>query len=538
MFPWSLEFEAWGFVQCIRGLVARFRVLISLYLPGLALLATSCMVGPDYHTPKAKLESQFQQAAVETNQPPKTTDSYWKYFNDPVLNNLIEKAYSNNLTLQAAGVKVLGARAQLNQAIGNLFPQQQGLSAGLNYSYLNEAARTLVPEGVTPNFLMDQVLFSASWEIDFWGKYRRQIQSDRANFLGTLASYEDSLVTLVADVASTYVNIRTTEERLRVAQKNLESQQESLRVATSQFNHGETSELDMRQAETLVQQTAAQIPRLQASLDQSKNGLAVLLGTTPDEIARYLPSPGRIPDAPAGITIGIPRDLLRRRPDVRSAGLAAASQSALIGVAKANMYPAFSLSGEFGFYANNEGKNSLADMFMWQSKAAQAGASLVWPIFNYGRLVNQVRVQDATFEQAVLNYQNTVLTAQQEVENGLSAYHTEQQALTNLTAAATSARRSTQLAMVQYKAGEANYTTVLSSEQAQLSVEDSVVSSQGNVLINLISLYRALGGGWEVRGDRDVISDAVKAEMAERTDWGRMLKEEKHLPKTAAVAGR
>jgi outer membrane protein TolC len=160
----------------------------------------------------------------------------------------------------------------------------------------------------------------------------------------------------------------------------------------------------------------------------------------------------------------------------------------------------------------------------------------MWPIFNYGRLINQVRVQDAIFQQAILNYQNTVLTAQEEVENGLSSFYTEQRALTNLTAAAEAARRSTDLSMIQYKAGETDYTTVLSTEQAQLSVEDSLASSQGNVVLGLISVYRALGGGWELREGQDVVSDEVKAEMARRTDWGRMLEPEHHLPKTLAEA--
>ena len=197
------------------------------------------------------------------------------------------------------------------------------------------------------------------------------------------------------------------------------------------------------------------------------------------------------------------------------------------------MYPALSLSGVFGFSSNNERNNSLGDMFSWQSKAVQAGASFVWPVFNYGRLVNQVRVQDAQFQQAILNYQNTVLTAQQEVENGLSAFYTEQQALGSLTAAADSAHRSTKLSLIQYQSGETTYTTVLSTEQAQLSVDDSVASSRGSVALDLISIYRALGGGWELREGGDVVSDEVKAEMSRRTNWGRMLKREQHLPKAS-----
>jgi len=506
-------------------------------------LTTSCMVGPNYHTPNAKLEEQWTyNSAAYSKQTKRDNTSWWKTFKDPVLNNLIELAYRNNLTQQVAGVRVLQARAQLNTSIGNLFPQQQNLSGALNYTKLSTPDRSFFrvgsfsPTGFSSDFVTDQTLFSSSWEIDFWGKYRRTIQSDRAAFLGTVASYDDSLVTLIADVATNYVNIRTTEERIRVASKNAETQKESHRVASSKFESGETGELDVHQATTLLSQTEAQIPRLQNTLNQTKSGLAVLLGETPDAVDRHLAGSSRIPVASAGVAVGIPRDLLRRRPDVCVAGLNAASQSALIGVSKANMYPALSLAGTFGFSSNNEGNNSLADMFMWQSKAAQAGTSIVWPVFNYGRLINQVRVQDAAFQQAVLNYKNTVLTAQQEVENGLSAFYTEKEALANLTTAATAARRSTELSLIQYRSGEADYTTVLSTEQAQLSVEDSVASSQGNVALGLISIYRALGGGWEIRKGRDVISDEVKAEMGQRTNWGKMLKPEQHLPKVSPVA--
>ena len=500
------------------------------------LLASSCKVGPNYQTPKANVAGQWMENSAVTNRPPGIAEVYWwRNFNDPTLDQLIVTACRSNLSLQVAGVRILEARARLNQSIGNLFPQQQTVSGQLNYSRLN-AASGAVP-GINSDFLSDQMLFAATWEIDFWGKYRRGIESDRAAFLGSLAAYDDAMVTLIADVASTYVNIRTLEERLQVATRNLETQKESLRIATARFNAGETGELDVQQAATQFAQTEAQIPVLTEALSQDKNGLAVLLGERPDEIGRQLTRPAGIPVAPTNVAVGIPKDLLRRRPDVRVAGLTAASSSALIGVAKASLYPAFSLSGEFGFSGNNQANNSLSDMFNWQNRAINAGAGVVMPVFNYGRLMNQVRVQDAQFQQAVLNYQNTVLAAQQEVENGLASFANEQDALVSLNQAAGSARRSTDLAMIQYKGGQTDYTTVLTAEQAELSVENSVASTKGNVALGLIAVYRALGGGWEIRGDHDVISDEVKAEMKRRTDWGRMLDPSHHLPKTSPVAG-
>ena len=195
------------------------------------------------------------------------------------------------------------------------------------------------------------------------------------------------------------------------------------------------------------------------------------------------------------------------------------------------MYPSFSLAGAFGVSASTLGASSLADMFTWQNRVAQAGASFFFPIFNYGRLVNQVRVQDAVFEQAVLNYQNTVLTAQQEVEDGLSAFATSREALASLETAAEAAADAARLSNSQYKAGETDYTTVLTSEQSLLSIEDSVATTKGNVALALIAIYRALGGGWEIREGGDVISEEVKAEMARRTNWGRLLETAQHMPK-------
>lgn len=506
---------------------------LPILVVAVALSAASCKVGPKYATPSAKVAEHWRETPAVTNQAYSAAEEYWwRNFHDPVLDQLVESAFRNNLSLQVAGVRILEARAKLNKSIGNLFPQQQALSGQLNYTRLNDGLVTAIP-GVDRNYLSDQVLFAATWEIDFWGKYRRAIESDRAAYLGAIALYDDALVTLIGDVASSYVNIRTLEERLRVARRNVELQQESLRIATVRFNAGETSERDAQQAATQLAQTESQIPLLEQSVIQNKDGLALLLGQTPDEIDRHLVGPSRIPTAPAAVTAGIPRDLLRRRPDVRAAGLAAASQCALIGVAKATMYPSFSLAGQFGLTGNNEGNNSLSDMFNWENRALSAGSGFVFPIFNYGRLINQVRVQDAQFQAAVLNYQNTVLNAQREVEDGLAAFANQQRSAVLLDRAAVAARRSTELAMIQYKGGQTDYTTVVNAEQSQLAVENSLASTQGNVVLGIISVYRALGGGWQIRGGQDVISDEVKAEMARRTDWGRLLEPGRHLPPSA-----
>ena len=514
----------------MKAAKATMKPALPVLVAALALIVPSCMVGPDYVTPESKVADQWVETPPTEPSPTGIAEAlWWRGLDDPALNQLVDAAYQNNLTLQVAGVRVLEARARLSQSIGELFPQQQVLSGQFDYT------RESTP-GVRRDLLSDQVLVAATWEIDFWGKFRRGIESDRAALLGSVAAYDDALVTLIADVAGNYVNIRTLEERLRVAAKNVETQKEGLRIATVRFKAGETGERDTLQAATQLAQTQATVPRLQETLRQTKNSLAVLLGDTPNHVDQRLTGTSRIPPAPAKVTVGIPKDLLRRRPDVRAAGLAAASKCALIGVAKSELYPAFSLSGEFGGASSNQGSGSLANLFNWRHRAVGAGFGFAFPLLDYDRLENQVRVQDAQFEESVLQYQNTVLAAQQEVEDGLAVFINEQQAVALLTQAATAARRSTELAMIQYKGGQTDYTTVLTAEQAQLAVEDALASAQGNVVLGLISIYRALGGGWELRDGHDVVPDEIKADMARRTDWGKLLELEKTRKDTEAEA--
>ncbi len=277
-----------GTLPANRSASPALKPAFSILLVVFAVFAGSCKVGPNYVTPQAGVAGQWMENSTVTNRPFSPAEDYWwRNFDDPILNQLVETAFQNNPTLQAAGVRILGARAQLNYSIGNLFPQQQGISGLVNDS------RT---PGVNANLVSGQILFSATWEIDFWGKFRRGIESDRATFLGSIAAYDDALVTLIADVAGSYVNIRTLEERLRVAAKNVDTQKESLRIAKAQFQGGETSERDVQQATAQLAQTEAGIPQLEQTLAQTKNGLAVLLGETPDETDRHLTNgPSLIP---------------------------------------------------------------------------------------------------------------------------------------------------------------------------------------------------------------------------------------------------
>jgi NodT family efflux transporter outer membrane factor (OMF) lipoprotein len=492
------------------------------------LAGTGCtMVGPNFARPEAKVLNQWLEVD-DTRLRPEPADykEWWKGFSDPILDKLVRMAYEQNLPLRVAGVRVFEARARLAIAVGEEYPQVQQAFGSATHIRESERGPTApqVSKGVDFDYLQAQVGATASWELDFWGKFRRAVESADASFLGSIAAYDSALVSLTADVARNYVLIRTIEERLRIARENVEIQKESLRIAQVRFQGGATSERDVQQALTLLYNTQSTIPQLETALRQTQNALSILLGLPPSQLADLLAGGSGIPAAPLEVAIGIPADLLRRRPDVVNAELQAAAQSALIGVAKAELFPAFSLNGTFGFLSSDVGKFKLGDITSWDSRTWAVGPSFQWNILNYGQITNLVRVQDALFQELVLTYQDTVLRAQQEVEDGLVSFLKAQERVVLLTEAATAAKRSADLAIIQYREGATDYTTVLTAEQALLSQQDSLASEQGNVPQGLVATYRALGGGWEIREGQPFIPPDVEKAMEERTNWDRLLK--------------
>ena len=484
-------------------------------------------VGPDFSTPESKIEAEWVNYRVkDIPQGKQFQKQWWTQFQDPALSKLILTAQKNSPTLQSAGVKVVQFLAQYDIDVGNLYPQTQGIEGSIDYERLNSDRVDAVDgtPSLDQDLFTDSLQFQASWELDVWGKFRRNIEAGNADFLATVASYDDALVTLIAEVASTYITIRELEKRINVAEENVELQQESFRIARVRFEAGQTSELDMRQAETQLANTQAQVPALKENLQQNKNALALLIGETPGNIDPYLEQAiGRLPNAPDEVFVGIPRDLLRRRPDIRQAEYNAAAQSALIGVTQSQLYPSFSLSGVFGFGSSDVGDSSLSDIFQWDNRVIKGSAGFTMPIFNYGRIVNAVRVQDAVFQQAVLNYQNTVLSAQKDVQDALASYVYSQDQSKFLATASSSSKRSAELSVLQYKSGSTDFTTVLTAAQARLDAEDSYVQSKSNILQGIVSIYREIGGGWENRSRKSFISPELQEEMAERSDWDEKL---------------
>ena len=373
---------------------------------------------------------------------------------------------------------------------------------------------------------------SASWELDFWGKYRRAILSNDAAFLASYAAYDNALVTLTADIATTYIAIRTTEELINVVKKNIVVQALGLNIAEARFSAGETSLLDVEQAQTELSETQSTLPKYRSELQHQKDLLAVLLGETPNRVVGLLVQKQGIPRAPATVAVGIPKETLAQRPDIYQARMKAIAQSEAIGATKANLYPSFSLVGNFAFASNTIDGNSLNDLFSWGSRTITAGPSFSWPILNYGQITNAVRVQDAVFQQSVLDYVNLVLKGQQEVQDNITQFIETKQSEKYLITANRSAIKSTQLAIIRYREGESDYTPVLDSERQQLRVQTSLTQAKGEIPKALIALYRALGGGWQIRQCNDIVPEQIKHVMAKRTHWGSLLKQQNHQPPT------
>ncbi len=483
-----------------------------------------CTVGPDFHRPKTAVSANWQ----ETRDPRVSTGSstyraWWQAFNDPVLDRLIERAYRQNLTLRQAGVRVLQARAQLGLAAGELFPQTQQVVGSVQYNRTSDRGVSAPAAKGAVDYWQSQVGAQASWELDFWGKIRRNIESADASLLSSLADYDNTLVTLTADVANSYITIRTAEERIRIARENVATQEESLKIAEAKLSWGTATQLDVEQARTSLLNTLATIPTLETQLRQARDALSVLLGMPPNDLSELLAGPSVIPASPREVIVGIPADLLRRRPDVRRAELQAAAQSAQIGVAKADLFPAFTLVGNLVFVSTDLGKFKLSDMFRWGSRQVQIGPSVQWNILNYGQISNDIRVQDASFQALLIGYQNAVLAAQQDVEDNLVAFLRAQDRADLLAKSVVSAKNAVALALLQYREGITDFTTVLTAQQAVLSQQDSLASTVGSISTSLVGTYRALGGGWEVREGQDLVPPEIRAEMERRTNWGDLL---------------
>jgi NodT family efflux transporter outer membrane factor (OMF) lipoprotein len=485
-------------------------------------------VGPDFEEPTVELSPAWVEADERFRVSGEELVEWWRVLDDPVLDRLVEMARESNNDIKIAGLRVLEAQAQLGVAIGGKYPQQQVLAADASRIQASESNANTVAGDL--DFEQYNLGLSVAWELDFWGKFRRAIEAADASLMATVAGYDETMVIVTALVADAYVIIRSTEEQLRIARENVALQRRSYEIVEVLYRHGDVAELDALQARTLLLSTEATIPTLETSLRQARHALATLLGGSSPELDELLATPGELPDVPEDIAVGIPADLLRQRPDVRQAEMQAMAQNALVGVAQADLYPSFTLRGSIGVAAaggtetTRTGESGVGELFNADSLTYSVGPSFTWPFLNYGRIRNNIRVQDARLQQALVSFAETVNQAVRDVEDALAAFVGSRAEDEVLAQAVDTAIRSSDLAMLRYREGFADYQRVLDAQQALFGQQQRYAANRGEAVRSLVSLYRALGGGWQTRPEEGFVDAETRQTMTERTNWGDLLK--------------
>ena len=460
-------------------------------------------VGPDYTKPEVKVQDSWHQEITKgLEEGEANLQTWWNVFNDPVLNELIEKADANNFELKVAYARIKEARARRGVKHGERFPD-------LNAT--GDARRIHSPHNFKPPTTQgtrsdEWFKFGGegSWEIDFWGRIDRSVESADASLAASMEDYRDVLVILYAEVATNYVEVRALQDRIKYVLGNIETQRKSHDLTRDRFNAGLAPDLDVQQAKLNLSKSESILPSLEMRLVQTINHLGVLLGEHPDALHNELEKLASIPKPSEQISVGLPIELLRQRPDIRQAERELAAQTALIGVVKADLYPTFSLLGRLEF-----GANDFSDLFDYSdSRMHSFGPSFSWNIFDGGRVRNRIRAEYARTEQALHNYEQTVLDALEDVENSMVAYMQEGIRRDALFRSVEAARRSTALVRTLYINGLTDFQNVQEMERFQLEQEDLYAESEGKVIQNLISIYRSLGGGWATKNAQ--IAQAAK----------------------------
>ncbi|MHA2861708.1 TolC family protein [Vibrio harveyi] len=525
-------------------------MLLKLTKPSLAILSvlglSACTtLGPDYvHPEQTALPSDWslEKAAHDTQQSEQKLQQWWQQFNDPTLNQLVEMASQQNLDLEAAGLRIVQARSLLGISTGLQYPQVQTVSGNLARAYVND-------QGVNNAALS----FDAGWEMDVWGKYARGIESAEAGYYASIASYHDIMVTITAEVARNYINYRTFQERILLSRRNIEIQERVVNITQVQFDSGNVTELDVQQAKNQLFNTKAAQPSLEIAMKQSRTALALLLGVLPEDVEKLLQSDGfaqRMADyenqfkssgrkpalsgsdersivpRPPLLDNKVDANLVMRRPDLQVSEMQARAQSAQIGVAETALYPSFSLFGSIGIDSTVPDGSSFS---FSDSLTMVVGPTFSWNIFQYGRVKNNIRFEDAKFQETLTNYNKKVLQAVNEVTNALEAYdlYLEQKSLR--LQSVNSSIRAFNISMTQYENGQISFERLLNSVEKMTRAEDSYATIKGNVANQVVALYKALGGGWEAQTGKPFLSETVAKQMQDRSDWDGLLDEEERV---------
>lgn len=474
-------------------------VLLSGALSG---LVGCTAVGPDYKAPETATPnawtSEMGRGVSSAQAQADVLERWWTVFDDPILSGLIERAYAGNLDVKQAEARVREARAQRGITKAGLLP-----TVGANASASRTRSSEEAGSGATSDFYSTG--FDASWELDVFGGKRRSLEAATASLQATVESLRDVQISLLAEVALNYVDVRSYQELLSVTESNVTTRVETYDITRWRREAGLTTQLDVDQARLSLEQVRAQVPTLRTSLQQAKHRLAVLVGQPPDALNEFLAEPKPVPETKEEVAMGVPADLLRRRPDVRNAERLLAAQTAEIGVAKAAMYPSFSLAGSIGLESLE-----YANLYSASARTAQGLAKSVWTLFGGGSIRQNIKLQTAKQEEALNYYEATVLTALKDVEDSLVAYANEQIREKSLAEALKAGQSAFELARDQYASGLVNFQTVLDTQQSLLSAQDQLAASQAKVTSNLIRLYKGLGGGWAPTNATPVV--AVKSD--------------------------
>jgi multidrug efflux system outer membrane protein len=420
--------------------------------------------------------------------------AWWKVFHDPRLDSLIERALVGSHDLRIATARLREARAQRSAAFWDLGPTVDA-QASFRDNRLSKNAQAF-PDAEVNTHLYD-ANFDAGWELDIFGGKRRAWEAARAGVAASEEDRRDVLVSVLAEVARNYMEVRGFQRRLAIARTNIASQQTALKLTQERFKGGVSGELDVTQAAGLLAGTQSQLPTLEASLKQAMHRLGVLLGQEPDALVKDLSQEAPIPITPPEVPVGLPSELLRRRPDVRRAEQLLAGATARIGVQTAELFPKFSLFGTAGLQSL-----SASDWFANDSRFWSVGPTVSWRLLDFGRIRSQIQAANAREEQALAAYEKAVLTSLEDVENALVAYTKEKERYRSLQEQVDATRRAVELAKERYTKGVADFLNVLDAERSSYLAEDNLVQSERTIDVNLIALYKALGGGWEGRKEK------------------------------------
>ena len=449
-------------------------------------------LGPNYQTPtaphaKAWLDAGDEALITDTQ----VQEQWWEVFQDPVLSELVSAAYKQNLSVKAAFLRIEAAHLQRDIAVGSFFPQSQSVFA----SYSRQQANN--------NFFDSwSTGGNLSWELDLWGRLRRNIAAAEANVQANQADTNAIIVSLISEIATTYIQIRSFDERIRTTQQNVNIQQTSYEIAKKR-NKILKTKIDERQALSNLEDTRALIPELERQRRNSINQLAVLLGTTPDKMLSWVTTTGSLPEVPNNLFVGVPCDVIRQRPDIKAAERTLAVQAEQIGIAEADLYPQLSVSGSISVQAN-----SISDLFTPESTIGSIGPSFQWNILNYGRIVNNVLLQNNLFQQAFVQYQETALLAQQEVENGIIDFLKFNEQLKHQEVSAEASAETVGLGQKRYQAGKESFSSVFVYESDLVIKSDAVIQTKANIALALIRTYTAFGGGWQIRSTEPLSDQA------------------------------